>query len=534
MKNPLFQIVQKLLSKNKIAYDKKELAFQIQSHPSYPSLHAITGVLDHFNIENIAAEVPTDTNTLQQLPDTFIAQVNTDKGSDLVTVSKSDKGNSYSIFSSTEKEKIVTESDFIQQFTGIIVAVEKTESITTPKESKTFINLILLAAITTITALLISQKIELFSTLHIVLSILGIIASYSILKQELGENTVIGEAFCSGNDEKKDCDAVLNSKGAEIIKGHKLSDLSVLFFAGLTLSSLAVDQFNIIYAISFLALPITLYSIYYQYRIVKSWCTLCLSIVGVLWLQAGLAFLNTENLTSLITLDNYSVLITTLSFLTVYISWRYVKPLVKEVIELRKEKIESVKFKRNFELFNNMLQKSPKLNTVIPNTNEIVFGNKDATLEIVIITNPFCGHCKPVHTVVDDILRKYDHLVKVVTRFNVYAEDPNNNGTKVASTLINIYNTQGETTCKKAMDEIYEGANYESWLSTWDNGADTKTSIAVLENEKKWCTENGINFTPEILINGKAFPKEYGRTDLVYFIEDLEENYKNITHHSEI
>ena len=33
-----------------------------------------------------------------------------------------------------------------------------------------------------------------------------------------------------------------------------------------------------------------------------------------------------------------------------------------------------------------------------------------------------------------------------------------------------------------------------------------------------------INFTPEILINGKSFPKEYSRTDLIFFIEDLEEN----------
>ena len=50
MKSPLSLIVKKLLSKNAISFDKKELDFQIQSHPSYPSLHAITGVLDHFNI----------------------------------------------------------------------------------------------------------------------------------------------------------------------------------------------------------------------------------------------------------------------------------------------------------------------------------------------------------------------------------------------------------------------------------------------------------------------------------------------------
>ena len=48
--------------------------------------------------------------------------------------------------------------------------------------------------------------------------------------------------------------------------------------------------------------------------------------------------------------------------------------------------------------------------------------------------------------------------------------------------------------------------------------------LAELEREKEWCKENTINFTPEILINGRSFPKEYNRSDLIFFIEELEEN----------
>ena len=78
MKDTLLNLVQRLLRRNQISFDKEELSFQIQSHPSYPSLHAITGVLDHFNIENVAADVPINTRTLLQLPNCFIAQVNTE------------------------------------------------------------------------------------------------------------------------------------------------------------------------------------------------------------------------------------------------------------------------------------------------------------------------------------------------------------------------------------------------------------------------------------------------------------------------
>ena len=50
------KIASLLLRKNGIQFDKDEFLFQIQSHPSYPSLHSITGVLEHFNIDNIAEQ----------------------------------------------------------------------------------------------------------------------------------------------------------------------------------------------------------------------------------------------------------------------------------------------------------------------------------------------------------------------------------------------------------------------------------------------------------------------------------------------
>jgi hypothetical protein len=66
-----------LLKKNNIFFDKNELVFQIQSHPSYPSLYAVTDVLEHFNIDTIVAEVPKSLETLLELPACFLAQIET-------------------------------------------------------------------------------------------------------------------------------------------------------------------------------------------------------------------------------------------------------------------------------------------------------------------------------------------------------------------------------------------------------------------------------------------------------------------------
>lgn len=126
----MIKIVQPFLKKNAILFDKEELIFQIQSHPSYPSLHAITGVLDHFNIENIAAQVPVEKETLISLPNTFIAQIHDKKRHELVFVERK-KSNIY-IFG-TDGEQKLSEEDFLKIFTGIILAVEKGENTNTEK-----------------------------------------------------------------------------------------------------------------------------------------------------------------------------------------------------------------------------------------------------------------------------------------------------------------------------------------------------------------------------------------------------------------
>ncbi|CAL2113350.1 Thioredoxin domain-containing protein [Tenacibaculum sp. 190130A14a] len=525
MQDTLFILVQRLLKSNAISFDKDELAFQIQSHPSYPSLHAITGVLDHFNIENVAADVPANKETLVQLPDSFLAQISTDKGKDLIVVER--KKQDYFIYNSENKKEKYTEEEFLQKFTGIIVAVEKTGESVQPEKKSNLIKFIALGLLIGLTGFSLYQSsVNLFTLGYFVLSVVGIVTSIAIVKQELGLKTSIGNAFCSGADDKKDCDAVLTSKGAEIIKGYKLSDLSVLYFSGLTLLTLAqISNPAIAYTISLLAIPVTLYSIYYQYAVVKKWCMLCLSIVGVLWLQAAVPLITNTYITEFV--PTSFVTFGIVASIT-WLAWYYIKPLVAEVTELRKEKIEHVKFKRNFTLFDNLLQKSPQLHTQITNSQEIVFGNPNSTLELTIVTNPFCGHCKPVHEHIDEILHRYANNVKIKIRFNINIQDKEGDAVKITSRLIEIYHTQGSEACLKAMDAIYGGEKPEKWLQTYGNCNQKELYIEELERENTWCQDNSINFTPEILVNGRSFPKEYSRTDLIFFIEELEEKYQEL------
>ncbi len=526
MKDSLIHLVQRLLKTNAIYFDKDELEFQIQSHPSYPSLHAVTGVLSHFNIENVAVQVPLDLETLQQLPDCFIAQLNKENSKHLVVVER--KQLKYEVYSTEHKKEILTSKTFLEQFTGIVVAVEKPEGNKIKRSTSKIGEYIGIGLLVVLAAfLMFNATVSLYNMVYLLLSILGVIISIAIVKQELGIKTTIGDAFCSGADTKKDCNAVLSSKGAEIIKGYKLSDFGVVYFSILTVVTfIQITNPTLSFLASLLVIPVTLYSLYYQSVILKTWCLLCLSSVGVLWLQALIPLIAKKNLTAFTTNEAvvFGIIVITLT-----IAWFYIKPLITEVTNLRKDKIEAVKFKRNFELFKTMLNKTPELHTKIIESQEIILGNQDSPLEIIVVTSPFCGHCRPVHKQIHEILQKFKAHVNVKIRFNVGVQDENSAAVNIVTRLIELYKEEGEHKCLLAMTDIYENGNHKQWLNTWGACTNKTEALTELKKEYNWCKNNNIHFTPEILINGRAFPKSYNKGDLILFIEELEEySYDNL------
>ncbi len=523
------KIVALLLDKNSIPFDKQELSFQIQSHPSYPSLHAITGVLDHFNIENIAARVPQTQEVFRQLPNCFIAQVKNRGNLQLALIEK--KGNSCRLYDQEGKKRTLDQNEFLDSFTGIIVGVEKddeqTVGVSSRKSVVANIGFLLTAAFVSVLFAIGTPSLAfyvLFTT-----SILGTLISVSILKQESGIKNTIGDAFCSSETDKKDCNAVLTSNGATIVRGYKLSDLCLIYFVGLSLAIFLLSiqglGLNLIYWIGIASLSITLYSIIYQAFAVKAWCLLCLSIIGILWIQVATSFILGPFSFGLI--FSIPALMTILvSFLGSFSIWSFTGPKITKARDDARYKVDHYKFKRNYSLFSTLLKDGHPLDTTIDDNDEIIFGNTGSNVQITIVTNPFCGHCKPVHTIVEDILKKFNHQVKIVIRFYVSTDDKEGDVVRITTHLMHIYHNEGPQVCLKAMDDAYNNLKPKEWLNKWTRPKlELDRFFNTLEIQENWCIENKINFTPEILVNGYSFPKEYDRADISFFIEDLHEEY---------
>ncbi len=531
LEKPNVTLLKLLLKKSKIKVDEDELEFQLLSHPSYPSLHSITGVLDHFSIKNYALEIPNSFEAIELLPKNFLALVKTNEYDGFVLASKQEFG-VHLIFGDGKKQVLLFNS-FLDIWTGVVVILE--EELQEPKHDKNkgkFFNSIYYSVPIILLAFLLFYKPNTFQLIHFLLSVVGAAICVLIVQHELGLQSIILNKFCSQENKHTSCDAVLNSKGAMLLKFLKISDIGIIYFVSILLSWLLIavskSNINIIVLITSLAIPFTFFSILYQYAIVKKWCLLCLSVVLVLWLQAAsLFFLNLDRTVFSISME--SLMLTAFSFFTVFALWQFISARLKREQELRSLRIDHFKFKRNYNLFKSLILRTKRINTSIEDIDEIVLGNvgSNSLVEIMIITNPLCGFCKEAHQLVEELILRADSKVRISIRFNVSAEH-NSIDTRIAMRLIEIYNKENEEQCMDALHDIYGSYKPTDWLQKWGEVEDSKGMHTIVKT-KEWCKRNNINFTPEILINGRSFPNEYNRIDLKYFIDDLiEEEIENI------
>ncbi|WP_299527089.1 vitamin K epoxide reductase family protein, partial [uncultured Lutibacter sp.] len=445
MNNQLIFLLNHFAKKNYIQLDKEEAKIQLLSHPYYPSINSITDLFNHFDIDNLALKVENDLETFSQLPDTFLGQIKDSKVEELILVTKANNG--VELVFNEKKSEFKSINEFLELWTGILVVIEKPDKKIKGKSG--IANYakkgIIITSFICLGYVFIKSQPSLFQIIHFLLSVIGIYISYLIVQHELGFHSKILDKFCSGQNKKTNCDAVLSSKGATLFGLFKLSDVGLAYFVSLVVGWLmvALNGFqanSIFYLLSTLTVPFTFFSIYYQWNVVKSWCPLCLTVVSILWLQFGSLFFINSFWEQLIIIDNSYVLFMG-GLLAVIALWSLIQPLLKKEQEFEKLEIEHIKFKRNFNLFKAALNLSNPVNVIIPDTNELVFGNKNANFNIVIVTNPMCGYCKESHQLVEKILSNKELDLKIIIRFNVSPESIESPGTKITLKILELYHT---------------------------------------------------------------------------------------------
>lgn len=353
-----------------------------------------------------------------------------------------------------------------------------------------------------------------YSILFIFLDFLGIILCALLIGKQLHIKSRISDKVCS-LFHQKDCFSVLSSEKATFF-GLSWSEIGLSFFVANLLSLiLAPYIINELSNICILAIAYAFWSIYYQWRVVRQWCVLCLSVQCVIFLMACLGIF--KNVVE----GFYFNILNALAFFS---SWYFIIIVFdlwikyEGIVRNRLESLQSYKaLKSNKTVFQALLTSERYCKTGFEDSN-ITFGNKNAKMLITILTNPHCNPCARTHVKIDELLSKYKEKLcvqYVFSAFNTELKDSNR-------LLIAIWQQMGEQDAIGAYSQWYREGKYHAhdFINKWKEIDIYALSVEnELKRHEKWIERTGYTATPTILVNGYELPEEYDIEDIPMILD---------------
>jgi uncharacterized membrane protein len=537
----------KLLSELNIKVTTTTLVNDLYNHPDYPSLLSISDVLTLHGVENIS--IKSTVNKLAELPLPCIALIKNDANHGTsFTVINSVNNNTISYYQPEKNQwEDISKEKFEEKWPSKIILLADAEAangekdyITKRLEEKrlnvakyaTWIALPLLVIIATLLASLKYGAIAGFPILFTILTLFGSLVSGLLLWFELDQYNPVLQQICSAG-KKVNCGAILNSKASKII-GISWSAIGFTYFTGGILTLLFAGITNtlalfILAWFNLFAIPYVFFSIYYQWRIAKQWCLLCLCVQGILVLQLVTAFIAKWYIAAPVNTVFSSEIIIPLVFAYIvpFIMINLLLPAYRSKKESKRNKTELQRIKHNPQIFEALLAKQ-KLMTESSDGLGIILGNPNATHKIIKVCNPYCGPCAIAHQPMEELLHSNPNL-----QIQILFTASNSESDRIAPTVKHLLalSERGEATTRMALDDWYmaDKKDYNTFAVKYPMNGELKLQDAKVEAMKKWCDKVRIDFTPTFFVsmppseNGQPtefyqLPQMYNVADLKYFL----------------
>lgn len=510
----------------------------LQNHPDWPSMLCISDSLQQWNITNAAGKM--DIDKIDELPTPFIAQT-VNRESPLAVIKAVTDTTVQFYHKNFNKLIVVAREDFLKLWNGVYLIAEPKEHAgeTAYKANKlkalinTLIPFAAIIAVTILSFILLFSNINGSKIINNNISSTGIYIQYGILLAgvvltallllyEIDKSNPLLQKVCTGIA-KGNCNAILSGKHSKVFSWLSWSEVGFFYFCGALLLLLAAGTAANVLALigwlNVLALPYTVFSIYYQWRVAKQWCVLCLAVQALL-LLGGLNvfvynFLYSLPLLSFFPLANYLLL-----FALPPLMWFAIKPYILRLQEAKNTKRQYLRLKFNAEIFDTLLKKQKAIHIPAEGLG-INIGDPSATNTIIKVCNPYCGPCAAAHSKLEAILENNKNVqVKIIF---TTPNDEAHHAIKPTRHLMAIAAVaNGEKIIKQALDNWYsaEKKDYELFAVKHPMNGEIQqqgNNIAAMEN---WCKEMKVEATPTIFINGYQLPDAYNIEDLEYFLLD--------------
>jgi len=535
-----------LLHKLNIKFTKSYLQNALTEHPNYPTLAAIADVIGMW-YDVSCAPVKQTIQDYKNSPDfrlPFLAPI-TPKGfgHDVFAVVTQLSNNSIELYNpATQKQETYSHDFFNEIYKGVILIVEAGskkkeddyEAHLKKEKQHNFFNRIALLALPVLTIIIgglhlfNDSSVQNITTVIYTLQLLaGCMVTMLLLWHEIDKYNPVVKQICRATAQVN-CSAVLHSKASGIF-GLSWSSIGFIYFTATLLVLLATgfSAHSLAAAgwLNALALPYTCFSLYYQWKVVKQWCTLCLIVQGLLVLLFITALSG----------DFYNpALIETVSFqwwfgiaavfAFVFAAVIVVVPALKKAKNSKQKTIELQRLKHNPQIFEGLLAKQKPIAKPADGLG-ITIGKPDSVLKLIKVCNPYCGPCAKAHPIIEELVLNNEE-VSVQIIFTATENEQDKKRAPVMH-LMAIAAQSNEALTRQALDDWYNAPvkDYPAFAEKYAH----IPPQGLEENVKamrKWCDAVEINATPTFFVcmnthdKENASPAFYQLPD-IYTVADL-------------
>lgn len=539
-----------LLKQLNVKFTTLHLKNELKGHPDYPSLLCIADVLSaSYKISTIPIKV--DQNkipAIAEIPTPFFVHMkSTIKGQLLSVVTKFTEKEIEVYNPEIRKIELLSIEKFEDRFLGSILYVEVSEDSKEKEFEQHFkverqlknINNVIKFTLPTI-SLLICIYLSFTNPASLIIppilltitTLVGCFITILLLWQEIDSFNPALKKICQIN-KKVNCDAILNSKAAKIF-GISWSSIGFSYFCGILMTFLigGLSNVTILYllaGINLLVLPYVFYSIFYQWRIAKQWCLLCLLVQAVIVLQFIINIISgyivvlrvdqSTIITSFSVLGSFGFSVT--AILIIIPALQKAKTGIEKSTELRQLKYNPI-------IFEALLKKERCVPMPLSGIG-ITIGNPIGKFKIIKVCNPYCGPCASAHPTIHSLLENRDDVcVQIIFPAT---ENKNDMRKKPISHFLAIDSKNNKQEIFKALDDWYSAPikDYNRFYEKYPIGEELFNQNDKVKLMLDWCENVEIKFTPTffLCLNSQVpnpelyeLPQNYDLIDLNYLFQN--------------
>ena len=335
------------------------------------------------------------------------------------------------------------------------------------------------------------------------------------------------------------CARVIRSPAGRLF-GVSMAEWGLLYSGGgllsLIISLYLGDLADILFLLGLLgllALPYTLFSVLYQAFVIRSWCWMCLVVMGMFWLES---YVLRDNILSGISSGISSVvfpLSLLLGFGAVIFTWVSLKHVLVDARTAKSTEYQLIRLRRRPEYIQFELNSGDEVDLgEFP--FEVVIGPRQAALTITAVVNPLCGHCWRAFNDLNQLIPIAKGNLKGVIRFLVTPNKEDETPTEtekfldreVSLAILSLARDGELAKVREALtdwfspDEPLSKAKYNRWREKYSlNDAHSGQAVTeVLDLHRSWAGDRGIPGTPTLFFGGRELSPGLQLSDFKIFL----------------